>query len=185
VSATIPTIEPSLITAGDTLKWVKTLADYSAADGWVLSYVFINAAAKFSITATASGSDFAVTVAAATTAAYAAGAYDWRAQVSKSGEVYTVSTGRATVKPAFSVATLDGRSQARTSLEAIEAMLQGRASSAVHEYEIAGRRLKYIPVPELLQLRDALRADVAREDTAARIASGLGDNRRIYVRFGP
>ena len=122
-----------------------------------------------------------VNVSAATSAAYVAGTYDWRARVTKTTEVYTVGTGRITIKASFASA-LDARSSMRTALEAIEATLSGRTTSATAEYEIAGRRLKYIPLPELLVLRDRYRIDVAREDAAARSAAGLPNPGRIQVR---
>ena len=75
-------------------------------------------------------------------------------------------------------------SSLRPALEAIEATLSGRATSATAEYEIAGRRLKYIPLPELITLRDRYRMDVAREDAAAQVGNGLPDKRRVLVRFG-
>jgi hypothetical protein len=183
VTASIPTTEPALINAGDTAKWFKTLADYPASTGWVLSYALVNASVRLAFSGAAAGDDFLVTVAAATTASWAPGAYDFRATVTKSGEVFTVGQGRITVAPAFGAA-IDARSSARRMLEAVEATVEGRASSATAEYEIAGRKLRYIPVPELLTLRDRLRQDVAREDAAARIAKGLGNPGRVYVRFG-
>lgn len=182
--ADIPTLEPTTANAGDTWRWNRTLADYPASAGWALSYTLINAAAKITINAAASGDDHAVTVSAATTAGYAAGSYDWRARVSKAGEVYTVGEGRITVRNAFAGATFDARSHARKTLEAIEATIEGRASSATLEYEIAGRRMKYIPAAELLKLRDKYRGEVAREDAATAVAAGLPDRRRVYVRFG-
>ena len=69
------TLEPSRVTAGDTITWLRSLADYPASAGWVLSYTLINSAAKISITATASGADHLVTVAAATSAAYTPATY--------------------------------------------------------------------------------------------------------------
>lgn len=185
MTAAIPTTEPATLAAGDTIKWTRALPDYPANDGWSLVYTFINASAKFSATATASGSDHLVTLSAATSGALTAGAYDWRAQASKSGEVYTVASGRATVLPSFSADTLDNRTQARRALEAVESMLEGRASSATHRYEIAGRMLQNYPIPELLMLRDRLRQDVAREDAAAAMAAGRAPRGRIQVRFGP
>lgn len=184
VSATIPTIEPPRIVAGDTAKWLKQLPDYPASAGWVLSYRLINAASVIGVSSTASGADHLVNVPAATTAAWAAGSYDWRAQASLAGEVYTVGAGRVVVEPAFGASPLDARSQARRMLDAIEATLEGRASSSTAEYEIAGRRLKHIPIPELLVLRDRLRADVAREDAATALAAGQSPRGRISVRFG-
>jgi hypothetical protein len=122
MAASIPTIEPSVIVAGDTAKWTKSLADYLASDGWALSYTLVNAANRYTFSATASGDDFAVTVAAATTTAYAAGLYDWRAQVAKAAEVFTVGSGQFTVQPSFAAAT-DGRSSAKKSLDQVVAYL--------------------------------------------------------------
>lgn len=184
MAADIPTIEPTRLVAGDTLKFKITLGDYPANESWVLTYTLVKASTRITFDATANGTDHLVTVAAATTAAYAVGDYDWRAQASKAGEVFTVRTGRIEIVSAFSAAT-DARTHARTVLENIEAVLESRASSAVAEYEIAGRRLKNIPIGELLQLRDKYRGEVAREDAASDIARGLGDRRRVYVRFGP
>lgn len=176
------TTEPDVIVAGDTAKWLRSLDDYPASASWVLTYTLVSAAQRYNFSATASGSDHLVTVAATTTAAWVAGTYTWRAQVSKAGEVYTVGSGSIKVRPSFSAAT-DGRSHARKALEAIEAVIEGRATSEVLEYEIANRRLKYIPLSELLQLRDRYRAEVAREDAAQRAAAGLPDTRRVFVRF--
>ena len=64
------TTEPARVTAGDTIAWTKTLSDYPASAGWVLAYTLINAGAKITITAAASGDDHAVTVLAATSAGY-------------------------------------------------------------------------------------------------------------------
>ncbi len=182
--ADTPTIEPSSVNAGDTWRWTRSLADYPASAGWALSYTLINASAKITVNASASGDDHAVTVAAATTSGYAAGTYDWRARVSRAGEVYTVGEGRLTVRNAFSAATFDARTHARKTLDAIEAVIEGRASSSTAEYTIAGRSLKHIPMADLLALRDKYRAEVLREDAAAAVAAGLPDRRRVFVRFG-
>ena len=183
MTATIQTTEPTSITPGDTVKWTRSLPDYPASAGWVLSYELVKASTRITITASSSGDNHLVTVAAATSTNYTAGDYAWRARVTKSGEVYTVGTGRVTILPSFASAT-DARSQARRALEAIESMLEGRASSAVMEYEIAGRRLRNYPIPELLTLRDRYRQDVAREDAAARSAANLPSRTRILVRHG-
>lgn len=183
---TIPTTEPASIIAGDTAKWLKTLADYPASDGWALGYTLINADHKISIATTAQGDDHLVNQSAAVTAAWHAGAYDWRAQTTKAGEVYTVGAGRISIAPSFdAVNKLDSRSSSRVMLDAVEAVMLKTASTNVQEYEIAGRRLKHYSMGELLLLRDRLRGDVAREDAALQIANGTGGvPGRIFVRFG-
>ena len=180
---TIPTSEPTLINAGNTAKWLKSLLEYPASAGWVLSYVLVNAAQRIPFSSTPSADDHLVNVSAATTAAWAPGSYDWRSKATPTAEIYTVGQGRIEIAPAFGAA-VDARSQARRTLEAIEATLEGRASSATAEYQIAGRALKYIPIPELLMLRDRFRRDVKAQEDAAAVAAGLGARGRIFVRFG-
>ena len=179
---TTATTEPSTIVAGDTAKWLRSLDDYPATAGWVLTYTLVSAAQRYTFSAAASGTDHLVTVAATTTAAWVAGSYSWRAQATKAGEVYTVGSGTLTVKPSFAAAT-DGRSHSRKTLDAIESVIEGRATSEVSDYTIGGRQLRYIEVPQLLALRDRYRAEVLREDAAQRAAAGLPDLRRVFVRF--
>lgn len=182
---TIPITEPVTLVAGDTAKWAKFLPDYLASDGWTLTYRLASPSAAMVIEATAGSSgEHLITVPAATTATWAAGGYEWRAQVSKSSEVYTVDSGRLQIAPVFGTTGLDARSAARKALDAVEAVILGRATTGVAEYQIAGRQLRHIPIPELLTLRDSLRADVAREDAAKSLAKTGRMPGRILVRFG-
>ncbi len=180
----IPTLEPATVIAGDTIQWTRSLPDYRAGDGWSLAYTLINAAGKITIAASVKDDDFFVNVPAATSANYAPGDYAWRAQVSRAGQVFTVASGRMTVSPSFSGAALDDRSAARRMLDAVEAVLENRAGSDVAEYEINGRQLKYLSIPDLLKLRDRLRFDVQRELAAQAAAQGLPPPNRLFVRFG-
>jgi hypothetical protein len=178
----IPTFEPATIAAGDTAKWRRELPDYPASAGWTLTYTLVRAAQRITFTASADGDLHLVNVAASTTTGWAAGSYTWRAQVSKAGEVYTVGTGTVLIRANFTTAT-DGRSHARKVLDAIEAVIEGRASSEVSYYMIGGRQLRYMEPSELMGLRDRYRAEVAREEAAERVSRGLPDQRRVYVRF--
>lgn len=189
MAAPTPTTEPTTLIAGDTAKWLKSLPDYLASDGWTLSYTLINGTNKIEFSATASGADYLVNVPAVTTAAWAAGQYSWRSKVSNlAGEAYTTSginAGIITVQPAFSAATLDNRSHARKALANIEAYLENSNNLSASMYEIAGRRLQRFSIPDLLALRDKYKSEVAREDAAANAGRGLPDKRRVMVRFGP
>jgi hypothetical protein len=186
MAAPTPTTEPASLIAGDTAKWIKSLTDYAATDGWVLTYTLLNAAAKITIVAGASGEDHLVNVAAATTVAWVAGQYTWRAQVvNAAGDAFTLATGTITVQAAFGgAATLDARSHARKALANIEAYLENANNLSAASYEIAGRKLQRFGITDLLSLRDRYRAEVAREDAAANVGRGLPDRRRVMVRFG-
>jgi hypothetical protein len=183
----IPTNEPLELRAGDTWKWTREDLSDTPAPTWTLTYRFKNAGGGFEIVATASGANFAVSVVKATTAAIAPGSYTWQAFVDAGGERYQVDHGTLKVLPDYGagVATvaLDDRSHARKVLTAIEAILESRATKDQEEYTIAGRSLKRTPIPELLILRDRYRLEVSREVVAERIANGLGDPRRIGIRF--
>lgn len=172
--------EPISIIPGDTAKWTRRLANYPASAGWALSYELLNASHRYEIHAVGAGDEYRVVVSAQTTQTYASGSYDWRARVTNADEVYTVDTGRITVAPSFA-AVGDVRSHARRALDNIEAVLEGRATSATAEYEINGRRLKYIPLTELHAMRTKYQREVATEEGKS---GPRGVSGRIMVRFG-
>lgn len=175
----IPDHVPATLQAGDTLRWYRDLPDYPASAGWELTYVFLGPATH-TIAATADGDRHVVQVDAVTSKTWEAGGYTWQASVSKDSDRYTVGHGHVDVRAdlATAAAGYDPRSHARRVLEAIEAVLEGRADSAVNETTINGRSIQFIPFDELLKLRDRYRAMVRSEDDAA---SGSGD---LSSRFG-
>lgn len=182
--ADIPTQEPASLRAGDTWRWTRSLADYPAGT-WVLKYRFKNAAGGFEIIGGTSGTDHSITVAATATAGYTAGRYNWMAWVESGSEKYTVDQGEVEVLSDFratsAAVAVDGRSHARKMLDAIESWLESR-DQAVAEYEIAGRRMRFIPVTELLKLRSRYQLEVQGEDAANKLARGEAVGRRIQFR---
>jgi hypothetical protein len=175
----VPTTEPSSVTAGDTLTWSRSLADYPASTGWVLAYALVCAGQLITITASASGDEHIVSVAAATSAAYVPGTYAWQATVTKTTERYTVGTGTLTILPNLAAqgGGYDARTHAAKTLAALEAWIESH-DMAVADYQIAGRAMRYISIPDLLKLRDAYKAEVARETA---VVAGTGT--RLVVRF--
>lgn len=179
------TTEPSRATAGDTITWTKSLSDYPATAGWVLAYTLINASAKITATATASGADHLVTISASTSAAYTPGTYTWVATVTKAAERYTIGQGSLTIAPNLAAAaTYDTRTSAKKALEAVNTLLETYGAKAyMHSYEIAGRKQQFHDPVTFDDFRKRLLAEVAREDNAARISAGLAPKNQIQVRF--
>jgi len=174
MSAPIPTTEPVSIRAGDSASWLIASADYPAGDGWGLTYTLINAAGKVTITSVASGNDHSIYKLPAVTALYAPGKYSWQCVAANGTDAYTIRSGDMEILASFAAAaTLDARSHAEKTLAALEAWIEGH-DMAVSEYEIAGRRMKYIPIDQLLKLRDQYRREVRGQSAAA---SG-----RVYLR---
>ena len=109
--------EPEKVTAGVTWKWEKTFSDYPASE-WTLTYYLRKNGA------TADGDTHLVTVAAATTAAYASGIYDFIGWAIKGTEKYEVFNASIEVLPnPTNASAYDPRSHARKVMELIEAAI--------------------------------------------------------------
>lgn len=184
----IPTNEPSQLRAGDTWQWRREdLAGDYPASAWTLTYRFKNAAGGFEVVASADGDHFAVTVAANVTTGYAAGSYAWAAQVSKSGEKYTVDSGTLEVLADLFSGTAttasDQRSHNQIALDAVRAVMEGRASKDQQEYAIAGRKLVLTPMADLIKLLNFYEARVAADLAEENLRNGRATGRVIRVRM--
>lgn len=189
MAADIPTTEPTELRAGDTWQWTKTLVDFPASAPWTLKYRFKNADGGFAVSASADGDGYAVTVSAATSADLRAGVYSWFSWVENADASvkHSVGAGTLTVLPDFRAAAadqpFDNRTHARTVLDAIEAVLEKRATLDQEGYEIAGRSLKRTPIADLIKLRQHYRAEVQAEAMAEAIRNGTGTGRKIQFRL--
>lgn len=181
---TTPTIEPQVIAAGDTITWQRSLPDYPAPT-WTLKYA-LRGAGVINIVSAASGTNHLITETADTSAAWLPGIYTWQGYVeNSSGERHTVAVGTMQITRDLTVITeaYDGRSHARKVLEAIEAVLEGRATTDQEEISHDGLELKKTPISDLIILREKYRREVQSEETAERIRQGLASGRKILVRF--
>jgi hypothetical protein len=181
MTAPIPTNEPLQLRAGDTWQWNRQdLADNYPAPTWTLKYAFKNATQHFEVTAAADGAFFAATVAMATTAGYTAGKYSWVAWVETATERHEVDRGWLTVLPVYTgTTTLDDRTHARKTLEAIEAVIENRATLDQQKYTIGSRSLDRMPIKDLLEFRDYYRGQVFSQDANERIRNGYGAGRLV------
>lgn len=134
------------------------------------------------IDATADGSSFRLNVAASVTAAWAPGRYWYVLRVSKDGTVIDVEDGELLVTPDFAAGGVgyNGNDHVRRVLDAIEAVLEKRATLDQQRYTINNRELWRTPIPELLVLRDRYRAELSR-NRAAKAGNLFG--RAVRVRF--
>jgi hypothetical protein len=173
--------EPTTVRAGDTWTWSVTETDYS---DYALTYYLRNATGKVDFSATADGYDYEVEVAATTTAAVKPGVYTWIRRAEGELGSFTTGEGTITVLPnlALNVA-LDARTYAKQALDNIEAYLIDPNNVAASSYSIGGRSLSRWSRSELLVERDRWVSEVRNEEAKTRMAQGLGNPRRLYVRF--
>lgn len=187
--ATIPSTEPKSVTAGDSIKWTRSLADYPATAGWVLNYRLINAAGYIDIAGSASGADHLINVLPNVNPAWTRGLYDWQSYITNSGtgERYTIAVGRMEVRPNLSLqsAGYDARTQARQILDTLNtAYLDAAQKRAfVFEYRVANRLFRFATREEWIMEINFWKREVAREEQAQRVQNGMGSGRKIYMRF--
>lgn len=171
---------PTSLIAGDTWEWEADYGDYPAGT-WTATAYFENAAESFTVSSAASGTSHAFAETATNTAALVAGKYRVQVRVASGAERYVVETGWCEVvaDPA-SNAKVDPRSWARRTLDAVEAFLEGNATTAQQSMSIAGRSISRWSIAELMQFRAQLRGEVRTEEHGSN--AGLG--RDIKVRYG-
>lgn len=187
MSFQMPTTEPAGIISGDTIQFLISLADYPSSDGWVLHYTLVGSAgAPITWNGISSGSGHQITVSASTSGAYPAGLYTATKYVTKTatGERYTLGQIPITIHPDLAAATTatDTRSHAQKVLDAIEAVIEGRAKSGDQEITIDGTRLVNMTVDQLLKLRSTYAAAVWRERNPGKLAPQV--NMHFRGRYG-
>ena len=185
----IPTTEPATIVAGDLLQWKRTDLGTDYANGsYTLSYkarLEGTGSTVITITASASGDDYLVSVGQSTTASYTAGDYRWQAYITRNSdsERLTIDSGTFEVVANRSASTADPRSHPKIMLDKIESILEGRADGDVAAYSINGRSLTKLAIPDLLMWRDRYRADYLREVRRERALNGTATGTTVVARF--
>ncbi len=188
--------EPEKITAGDYVQWKRESSGFSiptgdvpkASAGWVLTYALVKTGVRIAITAaTHETHDFLVTLAAATTAGYTAGVYQWQAYVTKAAtsERYLVDAGTIEILANFAAASsgLDARSHVKKVLDAIEAKIESRSTKDQEQMVVAGQVVGMMPIHRLLEWYSKYKAAYENEQSAENVANGLGSGKNIFVRF--
>lgn len=186
---------PLRVTAGDTVQWVEPIVSRNGedvrSDQWGCTVYFRFNAASEGLTITGApltDGSWSLEISAATSAGMDSGTWYWQRRFQRTAEVFTEGKGTLEVEPSLvysgTPGAYDGRSQARKDLEAVQAAIRALiAGGAVQEYTVGSRTLKKMRLGELIQLESKLKADVVREERAESLANGLGDPRKLYVRF--
>jgi len=175
---------PSAFTAGATFKINRSFADYSATD-WNYSLLFAGAGvAQFAGTpqiTVGAGGVYNIVLAPADTqplnptgAASAPYTFVERLTAIADGEIVDVCSGRIMIEPNLAYAAAgDALSFEEKTLLILELAVQGRLTSDVENYSIAGRSVSKIPARELLSLRGQFKAIVWRQRNPGRITQTI------------
>jgi hypothetical protein len=187
---------PATIRAGDTVTWVEPAAldlegNAATSVAWAFTtFLRFNAASEgASVTGTArADGGWSMAISATTSAAFNAGIWDWQSRIASGATVITVGSGSVQVLPSLSYAgspaAFDGRSEAQVELDEVRAAIRKIINKRAKIIVIGIRRYEAADLGQLMQRESQLKAIVAREKAAEKVAAGLGDPRSLYVRFG-
>lgn len=166
---------PKSIQAGLSLRAEVEAIDYPAPDWTVTAH--LRGPESIDIVATGAAEMHSFAVAGSVTAGYVAGLYTASVRATDGVDVFELESGQ--VEILADVAALDAghdpREHAERVLDAIEAVLEGRATKDQQSYTINGRTLVRTSIAELLQLRKTY------QDEVAKLKSG-GRSRRLLRR---
>ncbi len=180
--------EPNELQLGDFWAWKRTdlSTDYPTAS-YALSYEFNlvdgSTVSNFSLTATESNNEYIIEV--SNTTSYTAGEYNWIAYITRSSDSARIklSEGFTEIQENYATTTSSVRSHAKKVLDAIEAVIENRATMDQSSMSIAGRSLSRLTIDELLQFRDRYKAEYLKEVKKARIKNKKDSGNTIKVRF--
>lgn len=157
---------------------------------WTLtSYLRTNTASEGATVVGTARSDggWDMAISATTTGGFDAGEWSWQTRISSGATVRTVGAGTTVVVASLSYAgapdAFDGRSQAEQDLDAVQAAIRAIISKGSKQYSIGSRSYTAQDLGVLMQREAQLKAIVARERAAEKVAAGLGDPRNLFVRF--
>jgi len=186
---------PAELRAGDTVQWIEPAAvdlsgNAATSATWVMTtYLRTNTAAEGATvvgTARADGG-WDMAIAAGTSGGFDAGLWSWQTRISSGATVITVGSGTTTVLPSLqyagSPAAFDGRSQAEQDLSAVQAVIRAIVAKGSKSYAIGNRSYTSQDLSALMQREAQLKAVVAREKAAEKVAAGLGNPGNLFVRF--
>lgn len=187
MTATIPINEPIEIISGTTLKFTKNLENYKPEDGWTLTYIFANLDSKKEIIA--SDNSDSTHLVSSTLTGWTSCVYKWQAFVSKASERYLVDSGSLNVIADFAQHDrIDTRSHVKKALDALEAMIEGKATKDQTSYTIStpegsSRTLSRLSFNEVLDAHKYYKNLYENEQAKERRKNGLPSKHVTKVAF--
>lgn len=182
---------PNTLTVGDRWCWKREdiVTDYPTAD-YTLTYSFrllSSAATEIALDntyITESSTAYTIEVPSAVTAAYTKGDYSYQEYITNaSSQRIVISTGFVTVESNLDADSADPRSHSRIVFDALEAMLESRATIDQSSMSIAGRSLNRMTPEQIRDWYEYYRHKVNLEIKKDRISKGQATGTTIKTRF--
>jgi|TARA_R110002020_G_scaffold117576_4_gene268858 hypothetical protein len=188
-SSNFPTSEPVELQLGDFWAWKRTnlSTDYPTAD-YSLSYEFnLNegaTASNFTLTASEANDEYIIST--SSTTSYTKGSYNWIAYITRTSDSARIKIGEGftEIQENYATTSASVRSHAKIVLDAIEAVIENRATMDQSSMSIAGRSLSRLSIDELMTFRDRYKTEYLKEQKISRIKNKKGSGNTVKVKFG-
>ena len=188
-STNYPSQVPVELQLGDFWAWKREdlSQDYPVA-AYSLSYEFnlVDGATVANFTLTATESDDNYIIEESSTVSYTKGNYNWVSYITRSSDSARVKLeeGFVEIQDNYATTSASVRSHAKIVLDAIEAVIENRATMDQSSMSIAGRSLSRLSIDELMTFRDRYKAEYLKEVKQLRIKNKRGSGNTIKVNFG-
>ena len=171
---------PQKLSSGDTFVFEFQHVLYG--EGWTANMVAIGPT-KINITATFSEGVFTFSETPTMTATWLAGEYKASIYMLRGdGERHTILTRPLVILPNLETITGDPRSHVQKVLDAINAVLEERATTDQENMSLNGRTLARTPIGDLLTLKQFYMRESDREKRAQRLLENWGGGRPNKIR---
>lgn len=173
---------PEVITAGVTFSHAVTFTAYPAPT-WRVE-MFLRGQQAIDLIAVPEGNQHRFGASAEITRMWAPGVYWYQVRATLGADAVLLADGEITVRPDLSQVDgfTDQRDHVVKVIDAIEAVIEGRATKDQEKYTINNRELWRTPIPDLLKLRDTYRNELRRQKNRKRTGQSLL-GRNVMVRF--
>ena len=187
-----PTQEPDRLVTGDRFAWQRPdlVSDYPLAD-YTMTYHFSQDSGgggthHFTLSSTEADDNYYFEKPSSETTSLVAGDWKWQLYAIRTSDSQRITIDYGITK--FSLGELDTNNDLRTHakkvLDAIEAVIEGRATIDQSSFSLSGRSLSRMSIDELMTFRDRYKAEYLKEVKLARIRNKQGSGNTIKVNFG-
>ena len=187
-----PTQEPDRLITGDRFAWQRPdlVSDYPLAD-YTMTYHFSEDSGgggthHFTLSSTEVDDNYYFEKPSSETDNLKAGDWKWQLYAIRTSDSERITIDYGITK--FVLGELDTnedlRTHAKKVLDAIEAVIEGRATIDQSSFSLGGRSLSRMSIDELMTFRDRYHAEYLKEVKLARIRNKQGSGNTIKVNFG-
>lgn len=186
MTATIPSVVPSTITAGLNFSFKRLYDNYKPEDSWVATMYIYSNGVNIPIAATDNSDSYHLfSKVASETSAYVAGSYSYNTFVVNGINKWCVEFGQITIEPNIILATggIDVRSHAKKMIDNLDKVFESLSKTTTTEVTVEGVTYKRSSLNELIKTYNYFKNIYSQELRKDQMAQGLADPFKKYVRF--